>query len=158
MKRIISLLLIISVITVSCMMLSGCEQTRIKIMSVTISSADTESDDPNYMVLVHHRVVAECEVREDLTNLRTKYIFSKNGESYYLECSEASVDKGSIYAFYRDLTMPVYSQESVKNLDSTHPDLILTDGDILDTLGKGTKVTVEIYCSGEKIAEKSTKY
>ena len=157
MKRIISLLFIAFVFTASCLAFSGCDQAKIQIDSVTINTADISDVDENYAVGAYHQVAANCTIKEDFPELTARYIFSKNGESYYLECKQENVEKG-MGCFSRYLVVPVYYTETVKNLNPSHKDLILTDGDILDTLGKGTKVTVEIYHNGEKLAEKSTVY
>ena len=158
MKKIVSLVLTALIIIGACCLLSGCDKSKLTIKDFKIISQDVTTKIGSISTERHHQLTTDCKVNEDIPAVTERYIFSKDGNAYYYEEESEDFSKGTTRALIQYLSLPTYTELTYKNVDPSGKPLTVKEGDILDTLGEGTMVTVELYENGEKIAEKSKEY
>lgn len=158
MKKIVSLTLTALIIIGVCLSLSGCDKSKLTIKEFKIISQDVTTKIESSTFERHHQLTTECKVNEDIAKVTERYTFTKDGNSYYYEEESENFEKGSTRALIQYLSLPIYTELKIENADPNGQPLTLKDGDILDTLGEGTTVTVELFENGEKIAESSAEY
>ncbi len=157
-KKLLSSLSLLFVLAL-CLSLAGCgDNTRFAVKGVEIGSATQTFQTASFAAKYNHQIKTTYKAGETISNVKVKYIFKNAGGSYYYEeewddfskCDEGSFEK----------PLPAYENGMSTTYKSTDgkEDLKVENGDILDTMGAGTEVTVEVYEKGEKIAEGSATY
>ena len=162
MKRIVSFILAVLMLTAVGLTLTACgDEGKLSVNEVKIISQNVTTQVGTVASSRHHQISTECKVHEDIPTVKVKYIFSNGGKSYYYEKESTDLHDGSTHSFIEYLSMPVYADQVFQNTDPAGEPLTLkvgSDQDILDALGKGAVVTVEIYENGQKLAEGSATY
>ena len=162
MKRIISLVLAVLMLGAVALSLTACgEEGKLTVKEVNIISQNITMETDSFSSGHHHWLSTECKVHEDIAVVNVKFIFTKDGKSYVTQQDYDNLKSGSTFSFIYYLNLPDYLDEVFQNADPAGEPLTIpkgSDQDILDALGKGTAVTVEIYENGQKIGEGSATY
>ncbi len=162
MKKILALGLSLILVIGMCFSFSGCGGLRVKfaIKEMKISSVEQTLQTEAFAASFHHNIEVKYTAGQDIMDVTVRYLFKcttgENAGTYYFEekfdklgrCEDAVISK----------PLPVLENGIYKSQDETADYLTVSEGDILDTLGTGTEVTVEFIEGGKKLSSKSVTY
>ena len=153
----LSVLLLLSM----CIGLSGCGiRIRFAIKDFSINLVDQTLQTDSFSSSFHHNLEVRYTAGENIYDVTVRYLFKcsagENAGTYYFEekfdklgrCDDCTLSK----------PLPILEKGTYKSFNDSDKRLIVSEGDILDTLGSGTEVTVEIIEGGKRIAQRSATF